>query len=69
VGDDLVNDVGGALAAGFGVVVWVERVPGELPDGAYLARQLAEVPQILGLGAEISNEVPLSSEVAHPYEG
>lgn len=69
VGDDLVNDVGGALAAGFGAVVWVERRPGELPDGAYLARQVAEVPQILGLGPETSNEVPLPRETAHPYEG
>ena len=51
VGDDLENDVAGALAAGFGAVVWVERRPGELPDGAYLVRQIAEVPTILGLAA------------------
>lgn len=49
VGDDLENDVAGALAAGFAAVVWVERRPGELPDGAYLVRQVAEVPKILGL--------------------
>lgn len=69
VGDDLVNDIGGALAAGFAAVVWVERRPGELPEGAYLVRQVAEVPKILGLTAEISNEVPLPREAAHPSEG
>ena len=69
VGDDLVNDIGGALAAGFAAVVWVERFPGELPDGAYLVQQVAEVPRILGLGPETSNEVPLSRDGAHPSEG
>jgi len=69
VGDDLVNDIGGALAAGFGAVVWVERRAGELPDGAYLVRQIAEVPAILGLTQQSPNEVPLSREVAHPSEG
>jgi putative hydrolase of the HAD superfamily len=49
VGDDLENDIAGALAAGFAAAVWVERQPGELPDGAYLVRQIAEVPKILGL--------------------
>ena len=49
VGDDLENDIAGALGAGFGAVVWVERRPGEAPDGVYLVRQIAEVPQILGL--------------------
>lgn len=69
VGDDLVNDIGGALAVGFAAVVWVERRPGELPEGAYLVRQVAEVPKILGLAAENPNEVPLPREVAHPSEG
>lgn len=69
VGDDLVNDIGGALAAGFAAVVWVERRPGELPEGAYLVRQIAEVPDILGLTTEIPNEVPLPRDVAHPSEG
>jgi putative hydrolase of the HAD superfamily len=58
VGDDLQNDVAGALAAGFAAVVWVERAPGTLPDGAYLVRQIAEVPKILGLDGENPNEVP-----------
>ena len=34
VGDSLPNDVVGALAAGFGLVVWVARRGGELPAGA-----------------------------------
>lgn len=51
VGDDLTNDVAGAIAAGFAAVVWVERQPGEIPDGAYLVRQIADVPRILGLAA------------------
>ena len=34
VGDSLPNDVLGALAAGFGLVVWVARRDGELPAGA-----------------------------------
>jgi putative hydrolase of the HAD superfamily len=49
VGDHVVNDVAGALAAGLAAAVWVERRPGELPDGAHLARELAEVPRLLGL--------------------
>ena len=69
VGDDLVNDVGGALAAGFAAVVWVERRPGEPPEGAYLVRQVAEVPKILGLTGETPNEVPLPREASHPSEG
>ena len=69
VGDDLVNDIAGALAAGFGAVVWVEREPGELPDGAYLVKQIADVPRILGLEPAFPNEVPLSREPAHPLEG
>lgn len=59
VGDDLENDIAGALAAGFAAVVWVERAPGTLPDGAHLVRQIAEVPAILGLDGENPNEVPL----------
>lgn len=55
VGDHVVNDVAGALAAGLAAAVWVERRPGELlPEGAHLARELAEVPALLGLnGADI----------------
>jgi putative hydrolase of the HAD superfamily len=49
VGDHVENDVAGALAAGLGAAVWVERYPGELPEGARLARELAEVPKLLGL--------------------
>lgn len=49
VGDHVVNDVAGALAAGLAAAVWVERRPGELPEGAHLARELAEVPRLLGL--------------------
>lgn len=49
VGDHVVNDVAGALAAGLAAAVWVERRAGELPDGAHLARELAEVPALLGL--------------------
>jgi 2-haloalkanoic acid dehalogenase type II len=55
VGDHVVNDVAGALAAGLAAAVWVERRPGELPEGAHLARELAEVPKLLGLnGSDIS---------------
>lgn len=55
VGDHVVNDVAGALAAGLAAAVWVERRPGEsLPEGAHLARELAEVPRLLGLnGSDI----------------
>ena len=49
VGDDIENDVAGALAAGLAAAVWVERRPGELPEGAHLAAELAEVPKLLGL--------------------
>jgi 2-haloalkanoic acid dehalogenase type II len=49
VGDHVVNDVAGALAAGLAAAVWVERRPGELPEGAHLAQELAEVPRLLGL--------------------
>ena len=49
VGDHVENDVAGALAAGLGAAVWVERYPGELPEGARVARELAEVPRLLGL--------------------
>ena len=51
VGDHVVNDVAGALAAGLAAAVWVERRPGELPEGAHLARELAEVPALLGLNS------------------
>ena len=50
VGDHIANDVAGALAAGLGAAVWVERYPGELPEGAHLASELAEVPRLLGRG-------------------
>jgi putative hydrolase of the HAD superfamily len=49
VGDHVENDVAGALAADLGAAIWVERYPGELPEGARLARELAEVPALLGL--------------------
>jgi putative hydrolase of the HAD superfamily len=56
VGDHVVNDVAGALAAGLAAAVWVERRPGELPDGAHLAQELADVPRLLGLnGADRSD--------------
>jgi putative hydrolase of the HAD superfamily len=51
VGDHVVNDVAGALAAGLAAAVWVERRPGELPEGAQLARELAEVPALLGINS------------------
>jgi putative hydrolase of the HAD superfamily len=56
VGDHVVNDVAGALAAGLAAAVWVERRSGEeLPDGAHLAQELAEVPELLGFNsADIS---------------
>lgn len=57
VGDHVVNDVAGALAAGLAAAVWVERRPGELPEGAHLAQELAEVPRLLGLyGDDISSD-------------
>ena len=51
VGDHVENDVAGALAAGL-AAVWVERHPGELPEGAHLARELADVPRLLGLNSD-----------------
>jgi putative hydrolase of the HAD superfamily len=56
VGDHVVNDVAGALAAGLAAAVWVERRSGEeLPEGAHLAQELAEVPELLGFNsADIS---------------
>jgi putative hydrolase of the HAD superfamily len=52
VGDHVVNDVAGALAAGLAAAVWVERRPGEdLPEGAQLAQELADVPRLLGLNS------------------
>jgi putative hydrolase of the HAD superfamily len=51
VGDSLANDVLGGLGAGLAVVVWVPgRRQGDLPEGAHLAREIAEVPRLLGLG-------------------
>ena len=50
VGDNVTNDVAGALAAGLAAAVWVRRHhPGELPEGAHLAQEIAEVPRLLGL--------------------
>jgi putative hydrolase of the HAD superfamily len=52
VGDHVVNDVAGALAAGLAAAVWVERRSGEeLPEGAHLAQELAEVPELLGFNS------------------
>ncbi len=50
VGDSLENDVAGALAAGLAAAVWLPgRRQGELPAGAHLAHELAEVPALLRL--------------------
>jgi putative hydrolase of the HAD superfamily len=50
VGDSLENDVLGALGAGLAAVVWMPRAhDGDLPPGAHLAREIAEVPRLLGL--------------------
>jgi FMN phosphatase YigB (HAD superfamily) len=50
VGDSLENDVLGALDAGLAAVVWLPgQRDGELPAGAHLAREIAEVPHLLGL--------------------
>lgn len=50
VGDSLENDVLGGLSAGLAAVVWLPgRREGEAPPGAHLARELAEVPALLGL--------------------
>lgn len=53
VGDSLENDVLGGIAAGLAAVVWMPGArQGELPPGAHLARELAEVPRLLGLDLE-----------------
>ena len=50
VGDSLENDVLGALRAGLAAAVWIPgQRGGELPPGAHLAREIAEVPRLLGL--------------------
>ena len=49
VGDSLANDVAGALALGFGHVVWVSSAEAEPPIGAQRVRRLAEVPAVLGI--------------------
>jgi putative hydrolase of the HAD superfamily len=49
IGDDLVNDVEGSLAAGFGRAVWIDSGAAPLPAGATRAGTLAEVPAALGL--------------------
>lgn len=50
VGDSLENDVLGGIGAGLAAVVWMPgRREGELPEGVHLARELAEVPRLLGL--------------------
>lgn len=52
VGDSLENDVVGGLAAGLAAVIWLPgSQTGEHPPGAHLARELAEVPRLLGLVA------------------
>ncbi len=48
IGDSLANDVEGALAAGFGSVVWM-RPYGAVPLGVAAATDIREVPGILGL--------------------
>ena len=53
VGDSLENDIAGALAAGLAAAVWMPgRRHGEAPPGAHLARELAEVPRLLGLALD-----------------
>ncbi|MBI4349174.1 MAG: HAD-IA family hydrolase [Elusimicrobia bacterium] len=53
VGDSLENDVLGGLRAGLAAVVWMPGTrEGELPPGAHLAREIAEVPRLLGLPAK-----------------
>ena len=50
VGDSLENDILGAIGAGFAAVVWTPGVrTGDLPAGAHLAREISEVPRLLGL--------------------
>lgn len=52
VGDSLENDVLGGLGAGLAAVVWMPGArSGDAPPGAHLARELAEVPRLLGLDA------------------
>ena len=50
VGDSIENDVLGALNAGLAAAIWMPgRRTGDLPPGAHLARELADVPRLLGL--------------------
>ncbi|MEZ5100440.1 MAG: HAD family hydrolase [Thermoleophilia bacterium] len=49
VGDSLVNDVEGALAAGLGGAVWVTRRETAAPPGAAKVARLGQVPAALGL--------------------
>jgi putative hydrolase of the HAD superfamily len=50
VGDSLENDVLGGIGAGLAAVVWMPgRRTGDLPPGAHLARELGEVPRLLGI--------------------
>jgi HAD superfamily hydrolase (TIGR01509 family) len=50
VGDSLANDVLGGLGAGLAAVVWMPGPrSGDLPPGAHLARELREVPGLLGI--------------------
>jgi putative hydrolase of the HAD superfamily len=48
IGDSLANDVEGARAAGFGLVIWL-RPDAEPPAGVVGVRSLCEVPGALGL--------------------
>ena len=49
VGDHRAWDIAGALAAGLGAAVWVDRFGEEQPEGAHLALAIADVPRLLGL--------------------
>jgi putative hydrolase of the HAD superfamily len=50
VGDSLENDVLGGLEAGLAEVVWMPGLrTGDAPEGAHLAREIADVPRLLGL--------------------
>ncbi len=50
VGDSLANDVLGGIGAGLAAVIWLPGARGgDLPPGAHLARELREVPRLLGL--------------------
>ena len=54
VGDSLANDVAGGIAAGLAAVVWMPGArEGEVPPGAHLARELVEVPRVLGLRLDL----------------